>query len=106
MDADNCAARVAAAWRDARAGDGSGAGNTEDLAKASQNPISSLINVPFENNSNFNVGPDNSYQNVLNIKPVVPMELNDNWNLVNCAIIPLIYLDDHRLRNTAGESVL
>ena len=35
-----------------------------------------------------------------------PMKLNDNWNLVNCAIIPLIYLDDHRLRNTAGESVL
>ena len=65
-----------------------------DLAKASQNPISSLISVPFENNSNFDVGPQDSYQNVLNIKPVVPVKLNENWSLVNRAIIPIIYLDE------------
>ncbi len=65
-----------------------------NLAKASQNPISSLISVPFENNSNFNVGPQDSYQNVLNIKPVIPVKLNDNWSLVNRAIVPVIYLDD------------
>ena len=65
-----------------------------DLAKASQNPISSLISVPFENNSNFNVGPQDSYQNVMNIKPVVPVKLNEKWSLVNRAIIPTIYLDD------------
>ena len=35
-----------------------------------------------------------------------PMKLNDNWSLVNRAIIPLIYLDDHCLLNAAGESVL
>jgi len=64
-----------------------------DLAKASQNPISSLISVPFENNSNFDVGPQDSYQNVLNIKPVVPVQLTENWSLVNRAIIPIIYLD-------------
>jgi len=77
---------------------------SHDLAKASQNPISSLISVPFENNANFNVGPDNSYQNVLNIKPVVPMKLNDSWSLVNRAIIPLIYLDDQRGSSTTNSS--
>lgn len=47
-----------------------------DLAKKTQNPVSDLISVPFENNANFNAGPDNKVLNVLNIKPVVPMKLN------------------------------
>ena len=46
--------------------------------------------MPFENNANFNAGPDDKVLNVLNIKPVVPIKLNDDWNLINRAIIPLI----------------
>ena len=61
-----------------------------ELAKKTQNPVSDLISVPFENNANFNAGPDNKVLNVLNIKPVVPIKLTDNWNLINRAIIPLI----------------
>ena len=61
-----------------------------DLAKETQNPISDLISVPFENNANFNAGPDNKVLDVLNIKPVIPIKLNDNWNLISRAIIPLI----------------
>jgi len=48
---------------------------TEDLAKASQNPISTLISVPFENISSFNNGPEDAYVNILNIKPVYPLNL-------------------------------
>ena len=33
------------------------AGETEDLAKAAQNPVASLISLPFQNNTNFDVGP-------------------------------------------------
>jgi hypothetical protein len=29
----------------------------EELAKLSQNPMGNLINVPFQNNTNFNDGP-------------------------------------------------
>ena len=61
-----------------------------NLAKQTQNPISDLISVPFENNANFNAGPDNKVLDVLNIKPVIPIKLNDNWNLISRAIIPLI----------------
>ena len=61
-----------------------------ELAKKTQNPVSDLISVPFENNANFNAGPDDKVLNVLNIKPVVPLKLNDEWNLINRAIIPLI----------------
>jgi hypothetical protein len=61
-----------------------------ELARKTQNPVSDLISVPFENNANFNAGPDDKVLNVLNIKPVVPLKLNDEWNLINRAIIPLI----------------
>ena len=62
---------------------------SEDLAKASQNPIASLITVPFENNSNFNNGPFGRTQNVLNIEPVVPMSLSPQWNVISRTIIPV-----------------
>jgi hypothetical protein len=64
----------------------------EALAKQSQNPISSLISVPFENSSNFDVGPGDDYANVLSIKPVVPVSFfNTDWTLVNRAILPIVY---------------
>ena len=46
------------------------ADKTHALAKASQNPISSLISVPFEFNNNFNTGPEDAYFQQLLIKPV------------------------------------
>ena len=30
--------------------------STEELAKAAQNPIASMISVPFQNNTNLNIG--------------------------------------------------
>jgi hypothetical protein len=65
-----------------------------DLAKASQNPVAKLISVPFENNATFNNGPEDVFVNILNIKPVVPMGLTKNWNLINRAIVPTIYQED------------
>jgi len=41
--------------------------STEDLQKATQNPVASLISVPVQNNSNFVIGPFDRNQNVLNI---------------------------------------
>lgn len=62
-----------------------------DLAKKTQNPLSDLISVPFQNNFNFGVGPGDDLQYVLNIQPVYPMRLTDNWNLINRVIAPIIY---------------
>ncbi len=69
---------------------GHGASAT-DLAKKLQNPISDLISVPFQNNTNFNYGPHNGTQNILNIQPVVPIHLNEDWNLITRTILPLIW---------------
>ncbi len=59
------------------------------LAKKAQNPVENMISLPFNNNFNFNYGPANQLQFVLNMKPVIPIELNDSWNLITRTIIPM-----------------
>jgi len=61
-----------------------------DLARASQNPVADMISLPFQNNTNFNIGPDDDTQNVLNIQPVWPVSLNDDTNLITRTIVPII----------------
>ena len=68
-------------------GEGGGQG---DLATQSQNPIASLISLPFEFNSYQNVGEDKKTQNVILFKPVVPIDITENWELVLRGIIPFI----------------
>jgi hypothetical protein len=81
----------------ALAGPGAGAhaedakqSGSHDLAKQSQNPVANLIVVPFENNVNFGIGPEDATDNVLNLKPVIPIGIGD-WNLINRPIVPIIY---------------
>src|SRR5262249_7828416 len=62
----------------------------EDLREAAQNPIADLISLPFQNNTNFDIGRSDNTQNVLNIQPVYPTHLNQNWNLITRPILPVI----------------
>ncbi len=75
-----------AAWAEDK-----GTQDAGSLAKASQNPVSTLISVPFENNATFNNGPKDAFVNTLNIKPVYPANISKNWNLINRLIVPVIY---------------
>ncbi|MEA2047378.1 MAG: neuromedin U [Campylobacterota bacterium] len=68
--------------------------STDELRKAAQNPVASMISVPFQNNTDFNIGPDNKSKNTLNIQPVIPFELNDDWNLITRTILPLVSQPD------------
>ncbi len=61
-----------------------------DLAKVAQNPIGNLISVPFQYNANFGTGPNNDVQSILNIQPVLPVGVGDDWNLINRFIVPVI----------------
>lgn len=65
--------------------------STDALRKATQNPVASLISVPIQNNSNFGFGPDGRIQNVLNIQPVIPVSVSQNWNLITRIITPIIF---------------
>ncbi|SDF22128.1 neuromedin U [Terriglobus roseus] len=66
-------------------------GGGEDLQKASQNPVASMISVPIQNNSNFGIGPYDRTQNVLNIQPVIPVRATPKVNLIIRWIAPIIY---------------
>jgi hypothetical protein len=67
------------------------AGSAEDLQKATQNPVASLISVPIQNNSNFGIGPYDRIQNVLNVQPVIPLGITENWNMIVRWIAPIIW---------------
>jgi hypothetical protein len=64
--------------------------SAEELAKLAQNPVGNLISVPFQNNTNFNVGPLSGTQNILNIQPVIPIEVNSEWNVITRTILPVV----------------
>ena len=61
-----------------------------DLRSAVQNPISSLISVPFK--FTFDFGADNGDAQFVNIQPVVPISIG-GWNLVNRLIAPIGAVD-------------
>ena len=61
-----------------------------ELARAAQNPVANLISVPFQNNFNFGVGPNDVTQWILNFQPVIPITLNEYWNLITRTILPII----------------
>jgi hypothetical protein len=71
-------------------GASAGAEDTPDIAKQAQNPIASLISVPFQNNTTFGVGEDSGVQNALEIEPVIPFKLISDWNLITRTIVPVI----------------
>jgi hypothetical protein len=61
-----------------------------ELAKQSQNPVSDLISVPFQNNFNFGAGSKDKMIYLLNIQPVIPFHLSEDWNLITRVIMPVI----------------
>ena len=61
-----------------------------DLEQAMQNPIAAMYVLPFQNNTQFGVGPYDRTQNVTNIQPVIPVGLGQKVNMIVRAIIPLI----------------
>jgi hypothetical protein len=66
-----------------------------DLAKKLNNPVASLVSVPFQNNFDFGAGPGgNGFQYKLNFQPVAPFSLNDDWNLISRTILPYIHQTD------------
>ncbi len=65
-----------------------------DLAKKLQNPIGDLYSFPFQSNTNFGVGPHPGTQEILNIQPVIPIHVNDDWNIITRTILPVVWNPD------------
>ena len=69
--------------------------NQAELAKQLNNPIASLISVPLQINYDQDMGAGNQgHRYLLNIQPVIPSTLNDDWNQITRTILPEISQDD------------
>jgi hypothetical protein len=62
--------------------------NTE-IAKASQNPITMIYSLPIQNITYIGLGDSNEVKNIANFQPVVPMDINEDWDIVWRMIMPI-----------------
>jgi hypothetical protein len=76
-----------------------------ELAKQLSNPVASLISVPLQSNFDFGAGPnDDGFQFKLNVQPVIPFSLSEDWNLISRTIVPIVYQEN--IFGTSSQSGL
>ncbi|MGH8769728.1 MAG: transporter [Burkholderiales bacterium] len=64
--------------------------SNEELAKATQNPLASLISVPFQKQPTLTSGRW-TVRRTLNIQAVMPFSASENWNVITRTIMPIIW---------------
>lgn len=67
----------------------------DDVAQQLANPVSSLISVPLQFNYDDGYGEGRRGEIFrVNVQPVVPVSLNDDWNVISRTILPVIDQQD------------
>lgn len=61
-----------------------------ELALKLSNPVADLISVPLQNNYDCCFGEEKAQRYTLNIQPVVPVSISDDWNVIVRTILPFI----------------
>ena len=61
-----------------------------ELAKKTQDPTAEIVSLPIQFNYFFDVGPFERGQTVINIQPVYPIPVNDDWKLITRTILPVV----------------
>jgi len=69
-----------------------GADDAAELAKKLQNPIADLISVPMKLDWDTGIGPADADRSTYVVQPVIPITLNEKWNIISRTIVP-VYID-------------
>jgi len=68
--------------------------DADALARQLSNPVAALISVPLQLNYDAGIGPTGDGDRwQLNAQPVIPITLNEDWNVISRTILPIIYQD-------------
>jgi len=62
----------------------------ENLARQLSNPVANLVSIPFQMNWDQGVGPGDQTRFLLNVQPVMPFSVNEDWNLITRVIMPIL----------------
>lgn len=74
--------------------------SSADLANKLQNPVADLISVPLQSNWDFGIGSTGAMRYGVNVQPVIPFSVADDWNLITRTIVPI----SHAEQPVAGGS--
>jgi len=79
----------------AEAASGSQSEGDADLAQKLNNPLADLMTIPIQVNGDRNIGAQDDGQKLqTNIQPVIPFQLNEDWNMISRTILPVIHQKD------------
>jgi hypothetical protein len=70
-----------------------GGASTDDLAQKLQNPIADLVLLPFQFNWDTGIGSADANKYTVNVQPVIPISLNEDWNIISRTIVPIVYAE-------------
>ena len=67
----------------------------EELAKKLNNPVASLISVPFQSDFDFGLGANkDGFRYTATLRPVMPVTLNKDWYMISRTVLPIISQSD------------
>jgi len=81
--------------------------SADELAKKLSNPVANLVSVPFQYNYNSGFGDGDGKQSYINIQPVIPFSIGEDWNLISRTILPVVnqsdFSDDYETKTGLGN---